>query len=413
MQLEDILDKNKKNNYFLEDGEFVNLKSNLPKDLSDLRRLIIAMANSKGGYIVFGVRNNKEIGLTSDTQECIDEITKLIKDSIVGVNYSFHKEEKEGKRFLILKVEQSETIAYFPNKGEKVEREIAYFIEENADEKGNKNNEGKNQPKISIKYKRYYSRVYKYMTLDAFISSLYTRKWRFFEPSKWKDKFEQRFYCADYKFSPPQYNPQQVFATCVTRRKNSEAAWKVYASGQGLNAKCVQLELDIVELRKQLRTSGFKFEERPVEYLSEYDILNLHAKGSKYYNKYFTPFTLNSFLELLSLKREAYSYEEELRLFMLPQNEDKSKYNDRHGYKDACYKGINIDWKRIIKKIRIDKKCSDGELLSIQMACFFVGINLTGYKFIASAIPPIGSKDVELELFDIDEMPEKGRITIR
>ena len=57
----------------------------------------------------------------------------------------------------------------------------------------------------------------------------------------------------------------------------------------------------LVELRKQLRTSGFKFEERPVEYLSEYDILNLHTKGAKYYNKYFNPFTLNSFLELLSI----------------------------------------------------------------------------------------------------------------
>ena len=73
-----------------------------------------------------------------------------------------------------------------------------------------------------------YTKVFKYMTLDVFLTSLYCGTWRFFEPSKWKDKFEQRFYCANYALPTAKGHTPQLFATCVTRGKNSEAAWKVY-----------------------------------------------------------------------------------------------------------------------------------------------------------------------------------------
>ena len=40
--------------------------------------------------------------------------------------------------------------------------------------------------------------AYKYMSLDSFIVSLVNHTWRFVEPKKWKDKYEGRFYNADY-----------------------------------------------------------------------------------------------------------------------------------------------------------------------------------------------------------------------
>lgn len=200
-----------------------------------------------------------------------------------------------------------------------------------------------------------------------------------------------------------------MFATCVTRERNSEAAWKVYSHGQGLGAHCLQLEIDIVELRKQLRATGYQFEEKPIEYIPENIILDLHKKRKPYYKNYFTSFTLNSYLRLLSLKRDAYTYEKELRLFIIPHNGMR-----RNKGKKAQFMDINIDWKNIITRVRVDKKCSDAELVSIQRACFTIGINpvIKNYNFIGTVPIPSGLKDVEFEKFDIDEMPGTSSITI-
>ena len=70
--------------------------------------------------------------------------------------------------------------------------------------------------------------------------------------------------------------------------------------------------------------------------------------------------------------------------------------------------------KKIIIKVRVDKKCSDAELVSLQRACFTVGINpvIKNYNFIGTAPVLSNLKDVEFEKFDIDEMPGSSSITI-
>lgn len=55
------------------------------------------------------------------------------------------------------------------------------------------------------------------MTLETFMTCLYTGTWRFFEPNKWQDRYERRFYCADYLFPNAQTDAPKLYATCVTR----------------------------------------------------------------------------------------------------------------------------------------------------------------------------------------------------
>lgn len=137
--------------------------------------------------------------------------------------------------------------------------------------------------------------------------------------------------------------------------------------------------------------------------------MDLHKKRKPYYKKYFGSFTLDSFLNLLSLKRDAYTYEQELRLFIIPMNGGK-----RNKCKKAQYQDMIINWSSVITKVRIDKKCSDAELVSIQRACISIGINpvIKNYTFIGNIVPPTGIKDVEFERFDIDDMPGTSSITI-
>jgi hypothetical protein len=206
-------------------------------------------------------------------------------------------------------------------------------------------------------------------------------------------------------------NTPQLFATCVTRAKNSEAAWKVYAHGQGLGARCVQLELDVVALRNQIRKSGYHFEECDVEYKSESFILNLHKPRLNFGLNSSGNFTFDTFLRLLSLKRIAYSYEEEIRLFIVPD----FKNNLRHSARMASSRDLNINWSQVIKSVRIDKKSTDGELLVVQQACIYANINpsIGGYTFTGSLPVPRGLVTIPFERFDIDDMPNAGKITVK
>lgn len=385
----------------LDDGRLVEFKVQIPNNLDKLIHLIVAMANTTGGLIIFGVdeRTMSVVGILGDNEYLIHKIATEIERLSIGITYSLITETINEKNVIILEIKKSESTSFFSRVETTPARQIAYKFKEIDN----------GQYSISNEKEMRYSKVYKYMTLEAFLTSLYCGTWRFFEPSKWNDRFEQRFYCANYTIPTAIGNTPQLFATCVTRERNSEAAWKVYSNGQGLGARCLQLELDIVELRKQLRATAYQFEEKLIEYVPENVILDLHKKRKPYYKKYFTSFTLESYLRLLSLKRDAYTYEKELRLFIIPHNGKQ-----RNKGKKAQFMDVKIDWKNIIKKVRVDKKCSDAELVSIQRACFTIGINpvIKGYNFIGTAPELGGLKDIEFEKFDIDEMPGTSSITI-
>lgn len=384
----------------LTDGRLVVFKTRIPFALDNTIRQIVAMANTAGGLILFGIapKSLSVVGLFGGYDHEIKNLKSTIENLSLGIKYSLTCEEVNKKVVASLTVERAESTAYFSRKNTSPARQIAYrYIEEDPS---------------SLSFAKegmFYTRVFKYMTIDTFLISLYTSKWRFFEPSKWNDKFEQRFYCARYTLSSANGNTPQVFASCVTRAKNSEAAWKVYSHGQGLGAHCVQLELDVVELRRQLRASRCRFEEKPIVYENETVILNLHKKRKPYYKKYFGAFTVDSFLKLLTLKRDAYDYEQELRFFIIPPNK-----RTRNTFKKAQSIDLDFKWCNVIKGVRVDKNCTDAELLALQRACFSAGINpiIKGYDFACASTPPAGLKDIEFERFDIDDMPGSSRITI-
>ena len=392
------------------DVEFI---STLPKDIPQLVITMVAMANSGGGYIILGIEDENGNGIRIKGYLNNDFSSILYNETnnySIGVKYELNKIEISGAPVYIIKVEDSNETSYFVRHKTSPERLLAYKRE--------------NTRNVTISSMRY-SKVYKYMTLESFITSLYTGKWRFFEPNKWDDKFERRFYCANYQLAGTTYHPQQLFATCVTKARNSEAAWKVYSHGQGLGAHCVQLELDIVELRKQLRgemlsnynsaqiqlqnNCQYTIVEKLVEYKPENYILKLHQKTSKDYSLYFQPFNLNKFLSLLSLKREAYAYEQEIRIFAIPQTTNSPSLR-----KKALCCDMKVIWNKLIKSVRIDKNCSHAEMAMIQQACHFANINpiVKKYQFITGLTKPSGSIDIDFNLYNIDDMPGSQRITI-
>lgn len=383
----------------LKDGRVVEFKKRLAGKLEDIVRLVVAMANNRGGKVIWGVDDNgRVLGVDYEYEDVKKRLSEAINNLSVGVKYELTNETIEKKRVVVLDIEKSESTAFFSRVKTSPELRIAYRL----------GGREKNKTIVSGRSLKY-SKVYKYMTLDAFLMSLYTGKWRFFEPSKWNDKCEQRFYCARYELTGGEECAPQLFATCVTRLENSEAAWKVYSHGQGMGAHCVQLEVDIVELRKQIERSGLRYEERPIVYQDEKYIMNLHKENHPDYAAYFKSFSLEKFLDLLSLKRNAYEYEKEIRLFFIPKTQ-----GERHGHKKAEYRDIDVEWRSLIKEVRVDKKCTDAELMALQCACHYAGISpvISKYNFPVELDKQENLEEVKFIRFDIDSMPSAKVITI-
>lgn len=377
----------------------------VPQDPADLARLMVALANSGGGYIIIGInrtpfqKESKQVPFNeTNTLRKIDDAHKLYT---TGINIQSTLHHIGEKPIIIIHAEQHFGIAYFSRHKTSPERRVRYQI---------------NDTTIKAEASLLYKKVYKYMSLDSFISSLYCHNWRFFEPSVWNDKFERRFYHARYKLPQEDGSTPELYASCVTRTKNSEAAWKVYSHGEGLGRHCVQLELDITNLRHQLEKTQYHYYENEVDYQDEVVILNMHRKREKrwmkYYNTYFAHFNLLSYIRLLSLKRDAYSYEHEVRLFLIPDLKQTKPENRR---KKARHLDIPINWKEVLKGVRIDRGCSPTEIKAIQQACFSAGIipDFGGkLNIFGSQEPPSGAIPIKFVLFDIDEMPGPQRICI-
>lgn len=234
--------------------------------------------------------------------------------------------------------------------------------------------------------------IYKYMDLESALLSLENGSLRLVEPTNWDDQYEGRFYNARYyKTKSRLLNASLtpfLYATCLSTKQENEAAWVLYAHNRkGLASRCVEFKLNIKKLFDQITKyaldSLFKGEALSlyfgrVEYLSKYIIDNLHRKHvgksktiNKNYIKYFVNFRLESYLNLLLLKRSAFEHEEELRIFIVPKSSKIKTRRTRSGkYSQNGRTGksikpqdifIKIDWGAIIEEVRIDKNCTTYE----------------------------------------------------
>ena len=137
---------------------------------------------------------------------------------------------------------------------------------------------------------------------------------RFFS-RKSAGEFEKRFFRINYPKLVPTFVEPVIHCLCLTSKhaSNEDAMWRMYAK-PGL--EMIKADYKITSLLKELDTAAqrnhFSVFVGQVVYLAKKDILSL--KPSKIKN-----FNLETYLTLLCLKRLAYSYEYEVRFFVVPK----------------------------------------------------------------------------------------------
>ena len=407
---------------------------------------IVALANTDGGRVCIGQKAKSNGGIPIDLQQeyrnavmdCFRDIRNYVKDfpiEKVDIGWDY---QTSVSAYLVIYVPSFEKTLYAITWPNKIPDTV--FVRENGTTvKFGTSNLSLNSIRKRVKYKilkqpvqldgstDYYlinisnplDHAYKYMSMEAFVLSLLNGTWQFAEPTKWNDEYEGRFYRADYSTLKVSNCPPKLYATCITGEKASEAAWKVYAHGQGLGSKCVQIKINMGKLRSMLSkgiiqkcsnneiaVDGTIYEGTVFYDLNDQEIDKLNTPSGAYYDTFFDKFDTQSFLKLLLIKRRAYEYEKETRLFFVPKNFESINRATRSGKGDVL--NVKVNWQDIIEEIRIDKNCSEAELETIKHVCKEAKINIHDPK----KRGPKKADEIPLIRFNVDKMEGKKKIPI-
>ncbi len=222
---------------------------------------------------------------------------------------------------------------------------------------------------------------YKYMGLETAILCIKGSTIRFNEPCNWNDKYEGHFYLANILGESSSEKNPITLACCLTNKENNEAAWKIYSyDAKGWNSHCVQFKINREKFREQLIKAikdNYSLYEGVVSYKSESILYNLHLKSTNNGKPYYTPlfhcffdkFDLESYLNLLLLKRDAFMHEQEVRMFIIPK-ENSQKVKGKFGPIDLA-----INWSEVIEEVWIDSKCTCLQKLVLEKILFKFGNN--------------------------------------
>ena len=159
---------------------------------------------------------------------------------------------------------------------------------------------------------------FKYMPYDRLMTSIENKDFVFVSPRTWRDPFERIYFNTDC--SKHGYTTENIYCLCVTEKSttNEEAAWNTY-TGQ---TKGVKISIDYKVLFQLLDNYAqekdcniyigrviYDFEKRLIETIYK----------NQYYKEIFCPSQMSTehYLSLLLLKRKSFSYENEIRIFIV------------------------------------------------------------------------------------------------
>lgn len=164
--------------------------------------------------------------------------------------------------------------------------------------------------------------LYKYMPYDRLMNCVANSELAFVSPETWADPFERRFWKTDYSRKYNFIQPE-IACMCLTTKSstNEEASWKMYADSK---SKALRISFNVKQLLDTLESYAQTnrcaiYIGKAIYSLERKDIVGLHnKKGSEYFPEH--DFSLEHYLTLMCLKRKAFAFENEVRVFIVNNN---------------------------------------------------------------------------------------------
>ena len=145
----------------------------------------------------------------------------------------------------------------------------------------------------------------------------------FVSPDLWYDPYETKFLNTDYTMLND-YKQPKIYCFCARMDNlNEEASWKIYKKENEpllrLSIRTIDFLLSLDKFARE-HTCDLYFSK--VDYkLKKKEIDGLHLPSSPYFHDYFDDFNDKQYVRVMSLKRRAFNYENEYRIFVIPKDQ--------------------------------------------------------------------------------------------
>ena len=160
--------------------------------------------------------------------------------------------------------------------------------------------------------------ICKYMPLKRLEADVNNSRITFVSPYTWEDSFETRYYKLKGYSSKLGFVEPSVFCMCLTGKHaaNEDAFWRRYAPQ---NDHLVKVYFKIDDLFRILDSFAAKYNAEIYVGEAIYaDKEHIEAITPTKNNTFFSsPFEIENYLSLMSLKRGAFRYENEVRIFVV------------------------------------------------------------------------------------------------
>ena len=171
--------------------------------------------------------------------------------------------------------------------------------------------------------------LYKYMPASRLLDILEKDPHQigFVSPEKWYDPYEIKFLNTDYT-ALNGYKQPKIYCFCARMdNRNEEASWKIYKKeNEPLLRMSIRTIDFLLSLDKFAKEHECDLYFSKVDYrLKKKEIDELYLPSSPYYHDFFDDFDDKRYVKVMSLKRWAFGYENEYRIFVIPRNQDAIK----------------------------------------------------------------------------------------
>lgn len=187
--------------------------------------------------------------------------------------------------------------------------------------------------------KKEITNLYRIMDFSRVVQLFEKKELYFANPSTWDDPYEQLI-----KHS----KDHALFGQCWSRTHSSDALWRIYSKdGMGVRISTTEERFRQV-IQSGVDGKGYKYRLRKVDYVSQ---LRLNRKAKSIAASLQNLFDVGEAVDILYVKREAFSHENEWRATLYCPSEMKAD-----GKKGIT---IPVDPHYFIKGILLDPRASD------------------------------------------------------
>jgi hypothetical protein len=185
--------------------------------------------------------------------------------------------------------------------------------------------------------------IYRFLPMEYFLETMQNSQMVFVTPQKWNDPFDN--FLFKQKVINPETFLKKIYVGCFTLNSHSQAYWKTYAP----DGYCVRIQYNTQKLFDLLLGLKDKIWFGELEYKNEKELVEI-LKSTIGLKDSLESETINdTFLNIFSLKRMPFKYEEEIRIIFEsnPMNNGLRK--------------VKINLTEVISDIYLDPRMKDYE----------------------------------------------------